>query len=115
MDLVQHISSNRLDQGLPVGLPEAGHRFIESVLPKSHLRRRTEIGEPSRVGGETGILTLFPCKAQCCLRLLKMIHYILNDLIHFAALQQLRNEEDITEAAENLFYLAVSFLVKQVF
>src|SRR5687768_6966545 len=113
MDLVQYISSNRLDQCLPVRLPEACYRFIESFLPESrHFRRRTEIREPLRVRGETGIFIMSPGKAQCFFRLFQMIQYILDDLLHFAALQKLRNQEDITEAAENLFYLAMSLLIK---
>src|SRR5688500_12935719 len=112
MDFIQHISSNRLDQHLPIRLPEACHRFIESFLPKHHLRCWTEICEPLCVRGETGIFIVSPRKAQGCFCLFQMIQYILNDLIFFAALQQLRNKEDITKAAENLLYLAVSLQIK---
>src|SRR3989304_1060814 len=112
MDFVQHISANGSNQSLPVRLINACRCFIEPVLPESHFRGGTKICQPLCVRRKAVVFPMAPREAQCHLRHLEVSKDVFNDLVHLTTLEQLCDQEDITEAVVDLPDLAMSLLIE---
>src|SRR5690349_17152184 len=113
MYFVQHIFANRLDQCLPVRLPEAGYRLTESFLAEGSLRRLAEVCESLGIRGKSRVFAFAPRHLQSFLCLPQMVQDIFGHQICLRTFEQFRHQENVTEAVIDLFNLAMCLLIEE--